>query len=80
MVDLKTTGVPNKETVKQLNVCGKTVYNAWKHVKESGIIFGKQIPGKVCTLHSRSIISTTKKKMERNPQRSVRKMPKYAGI
>ena len=73
-VALKTACVPNKEIVKRLNVGRKTVKNAWNQFQESGTTSGKQIPDRMRTVRTKSIISATKKKVERNPQRSVKKL------
>ena len=80
IVALKTAGVSNKCIVKQLKVCRKTVFNAWKQFQETGTTSGKPIPGRPRSIRTKSVVSAVKKKMERNPQRSVRKIAKEAKI
>ena len=80
IVALKTLSVSNKCIVKQLRVCWKTVFNAWKQFQETGTTSGKPIPGRPRSICTKSVVSAVKKKMKRNPQRSVRKVAKEANI
>ena len=71
IVALKTACVPNIEIGKRLKVGRKTVWNACNQFQESSITSSKQILGTMRTVRTKSIISATKKKLERNPHRSV---------
>ena len=73
-VALKAACMTNKEAVKRLNGGRKTVQNAWNHFQESGTKSGKQIPGRIHRVRTKSIIPTPNKKVERNPQRSVKEL------
>ena len=80
IVALKTAGARTNAIVKQLNVCRKTVYNVWKQFQDTGTFSSKPIPGRKRSIRTKNVISAVKKKMIRNPQRSVRKIAKEAGI
>ena len=74
IVGLKTVGVSNNDIVKQLKMCRKRVYNAWKQFQESGTIYSKPIPVRKRSIHTKNMVSAVKKKMNRNPQRNVGKI------
>lgn len=80
IVGLKTAGATNNAIVKQLKVCRKTVYNVWKQFQDTGTSSSKPIPGRKRSIRTKSVVSAVKKKMIRNPQRSVRRIAKEAGI
>ena len=79
LVMTNNASVSNKEIVKHLKVCRKNVYSAWKQFRESGTTFSEPIPGRTCTVSTKTIVSV-KKKMGRNQQGSVGKVVKDAGI
>ena len=68
------------KTVKRLNGCWKTVENAWNKFQESGTTSGKQVPARMRTVRTKSLISIKKKKVERNPQKSVKNCKIYLNL
>lgn len=56
IVALMIAGVSNKDIAKQLNVCRKTVHNAWKQYEQSGHNLQLPIPGWQRSIRTKSLI------------------------
>ena len=80
IVALKKAGVSNKQVTTQLNVCRKTIYNVMKRFQECGTTSSKPIPGRNRSVRTRRIIEVVKKRVRRNPRRSMRKTAKELNI
>ena len=76
IVALKNAGLSNKQITKQLQVCRKTVYNVMKWYKETGKTSSKPIPGRKRSVRTKRNIEVIKKRISRNPRRSMRKTAK----
>ena len=76
IVALKTAGFSNQEVMKKLNVCRKTVFNVMKRFNETGSTSSKPIPGRKRSVRTKRITEIVKKRMKRNPRRSMKKIAK----
>ena len=76
IVALKEVGLTNKRISKQLNVSIKTVYNVLKRFKETASTATKSIPGRKRSVRTKRLVDTIRKKVSRNPRRSIRQMAK----
>ena len=76
IVALKTAGWTNKRISKQLNVSIKTVCNVMKRLKETGSTATKPILGRKRSVRTKRLVDTIRKKVSRNPRRSMRQMAK----
>lgn len=64
IVALKADGVSNKDVIKQLNVCRKTVFNTWKRYTQSATTTSKPIPGRKRTIRAKRIVEAVKKRVK----------------
>ena len=74
IVALKSAGASHKSISKQLKVCLKTVYNVLKRYQETGTTSSKPIRKR--SARTKQLVDIVRKKVSRNPRRSIRKMAK----
>ena len=80
IVALKRAGVPNRKVMKQLNICRKTIYNDMKRYHETGNTVNKIIPGRNRSVRTKRLVELVKKRVQRNPRRSMRQSAKDLNI
>ena len=76
IVALKQAGLSDKEVMKQLDVSRKTVFNAMKCFAEADNTSSLPIPGRKWSARAARSEKIAKKRLQRNPRRSVQKMAK----
>ena len=69
-------GLSNKRVSKQLNVCIKTINKVIKRFEETGSTATKPIPGRKRGVRTKRLVDTIRKKLSRNPRRSIRQLAK----
>uniref|UniRef100_A0A3P8TI71 Paired domain-containing protein n=1 Tax=Amphiprion percula TaxID=161767 RepID=A0A3P8TI71_AMPPE len=80
IVALKEAGLTTMQVMKKANVCRKTVYNVMKRYKETGNTTSKPIPGRKRSVRTKRNVERVKKRVQRNPRRSMRATAKEVNI
>ena len=78
IVPLKQAGLSDKEVMTQLNVSRKTVLNAMKCFAETDNTSSLPILGRKWSARTARSVKIAKKRLQRNPRRSVQKSGKGA--
>lgn len=73
-------GIKNSEELKQMKVGRKNIFNMWKNFQEAHATSPNPVPGRKHLVHTKRVIETIKKRVNVNPQRSMRKMTKELNI
>ena len=80
IVALKNAGFSDARVTKQLNVCRKTIFNVMKRFKVTGGTADKAIPGRKKSVRVNKVIEAVRKRISRNPRRSMRQMARSMHI
>lgn len=80
IVALKEAGLTTMQIMKKVNVCHKTVYNVMKRYKETGKTTSKPIPGQKRSVQTKRVVGMVRKRIQRNPRRSMRATTKVVNI
>ena len=80
IVALKNAGFTDRAVAKEAGACRKTIYNEMKRYNENGTTSDRPIPGRKRSVLTSSITEAVKKRIARNPRRSLRQMSKEMHI
>ena len=80
IVALKNAGFTDRAVAKEVGTCRKAIYNVMKRHHENGTTSERPIPGRKRSVLTSNITEVVKKRMARNPRRSLRKMAKEMHI
>jgi inhibitor of nuclear factor kappa-B kinase subunit alpha len=80
IVVLKKAGHSTKDVASRVGVDPKTVYNVMKRYSETGSIDSKPIPGRKRSVRTKRLVDVVRKRVSRNPRRSMRQMARSLDI
>ena len=80
IIELHRAGVSNSMIIKQLKVPKSTVYDTVARFKELGDEKDRPRSGRPSTARTPKIIKAARKRVRRNPKRSIRKMTQEMNI